>query len=201
MMVISALPSALTCLGHEGGVLTATSTKINLAVIVVHAGQHMTVAGPGDADAVFLLVSGATLKKAIIDKNQQEGVHCDGPCTLEFVWFEDVCEDAITIRIRKTWIIGGGAYHASDKIVQRNGCGTVNITSRSTGHVVTSQCKRNVYVQGTRAYDGGEFVGVSSNYGDTATLKSVCTGAAHPCQMYTGCSNGCEPVKPGYCSG
>jgi len=85
----------------------------------------------GDADAVFLLRSGATLKNAIIGKNQAEGVHCDGPCTLEFVWFEDVCEDAITIKNDKagqeTWIIGGGAYKAADKIVQHNGCGTVNI--------------------------------------------------------------------------
>lgn len=28
---------------------------------------------------------------------------------------------------QQTWIIGGGAYHAEDKIVQHNGCGTVNI--------------------------------------------------------------------------
>ena len=86
---------------------------------------------PGDADAVFLLRSGATLRNVIIGKNQAEGVHCDGPCTLEFVWFEDVCEDAITVKNDKagqeTWIIGGGAYHASDKVVQHNGCGTVNI--------------------------------------------------------------------------
>jgi hypothetical protein len=26
-----------------------------------------------------------------------------------------------------SWIIGGGAYHTSDKIVQHNGCGTVNV--------------------------------------------------------------------------
>jgi hypothetical protein len=26
-----------------------------------------------------------------------EGIHCLGHCTLNFVWFEDVCEDAITI--------------------------------------------------------------------------------------------------------
>jgi hypothetical protein len=51
----------------------------------------------GDADAVFLLESGATLQNVIIGKNQQEGVHCLGPCTLRFVWFEDVCEDAITV--------------------------------------------------------------------------------------------------------
>jgi pectate lyase len=51
----------------------------------------------GDSDAVFLLESGATLQNVIIGKNQMEGVHCLGPCTLRFVWFEDVCEDAITI--------------------------------------------------------------------------------------------------------
>lgn len=85
----------------------------------------------GKADAVFLLEAGATLKNVIIGKNQAEGVHCDGHCTLEYVWFEDVCEDAISIKNDKagsqSWIIGGGAYHASDKVIQHNGCGTVNI--------------------------------------------------------------------------
>ena len=60
-------------------------------------------------------------------------MHCQGHCTLEFVWFEDVCEDAISIKEDKagkeSWIIGGGAYHASDKVVQHNGCGTVNIVN------------------------------------------------------------------------
>ncbi|KAK6085958.1 pectate lyase F [Seiridium cupressi] len=126
----------------------------------------------------------------------------------------DDCEKAITIKNDKagqeTWIIGGSAYHASGKIVQHNGFGTVNIIKfyaedygkvyRSCGNC-SSQCKWNVYVEGTTAYDGGEVVGINSNYGDTATLKNVYTDAAHPYQMYTGCSNGCEPVKSGYCSG
>jgi len=48
-----------------------------------------------------------------------------------------VCEDAITIKNDasgdQTWIIGGGAYKAADKVVQHNGCGTVNIiVSRQT---------------------------------------------------------------------
>lgn len=37
----------------------------------------------GDADAVFLLESGATLKNAIIGKDQIEGVHCKGACTVQ----------------------------------------------------------------------------------------------------------------------
>lgn len=71
------------------------------------------------------------MKNVIIGKNQAEGVHCNGPCTLEFVWWEDVCEDALTIKNdvvgQQSWVIGGGAYKASDKVVQHNGCGTVNI--------------------------------------------------------------------------
>ncbi|KAF7333530.1 Pectate lyase [Mycena venus] len=52
----------------------------------------------GDADAVFLLQEGATLSRVTIGANQAEGVHCLGSCTLDHVYFEDVCEDAITIK-------------------------------------------------------------------------------------------------------
>lgn len=46
----------------------------------------------GDADAVFQLANGATLKNAIIGKDQIEGIHCMGSCTIENVWWVDVCE-------------------------------------------------------------------------------------------------------------
>ena len=46
----------------------------------------------GDADAVFILENGATLKNAIIGKDQIEGVHCKGACNIENVWWVDVCE-------------------------------------------------------------------------------------------------------------
>ncbi|KAF6827255.1 pectate lyase F [Colletotrichum plurivorum] len=227
--LLAALPTTLACLGYEGGLPTPTSTKTNSKVIEVKAGQVFDggwakydrgsgacneQAEGGDADAVFLLRRGATLKNVIIGKNQAEGVHCDGPCTLEFVWFEDVCEDAVTVKNDKagdhTWIIGGGAYKASDKIVQHNGCGTVNIINfyandygklyRSCGNC-SSQCRRNVYIEGVTAKNGGELAGINSNYGDTATLKNVCADAKVRCQMYTGCAGGCEPKKSGVCSG
>lgn len=145
-LLIAAIPSTLACEAYEGGVPVPTATHSNSKVIEIAAGQTFDAgwakydrgsgACNGDSegdweDAVFYLHSGATLKNVIIGKNQAEGVHCDGPCNLEFVWFEDVCEDAITIKNDKagqeTNIIGGGAYHASDKIVQHNGCGTVNV--------------------------------------------------------------------------
>ena len=70
-------------------------------------------------------------RNVVIGKNQQEGIHCLGPCNLYNVWFEDVCEDAITIKQTSgtSNIIGGGAKAASDKIVQHNGAGHVKIDS------------------------------------------------------------------------
>ncbi|KAI1499845.1 putative pectate lyase F [Biscogniauxia marginata] len=224
-----ALPVALACLGYEGGIPAPTDHHSNSKVIEIAAGEVFDAGwakydrGSGACngqseggweDAVFYLHEGATLKNAIIGKDQSEGVHCDGSCTLEFVWFEDVCEDAISIKNDKagheTWIIGGGAYHASDKIIQHNGCGTVNIINfyaedygkvyRSCGNC-SSQCKRNVYVEGTTARDGGEVVGINGNLGDTATLKNVCADTSNPCVLYNGCAGGCEPSKAGYCSG
>jgi hypothetical protein len=160
------------------------------------------------------LKAGATLRNVIIGKNQAEGVHCEGHCTLEFVWWEDVCEDALSIKKdvagAQSWIIGGGAYHASDKVIQHNGCGTVNIINfyvedygklyRSCGNC-SSQCKRNVYIEGVTAKNGGELAGINRNYGDTATLKNVCSDTQVKCQMYNGCAGGCEPSKAGTCSG
>ncbi|CAE6521516.1 unnamed protein product [Rhizoctonia solani] len=111
----------------------------------------------GDSDAVFLVQSGGTLQNVVIGANQAEGVHCLGPCNLYNVWFEDVCEDAITIKQTsgQSNIIGGGAKNADDKVVQHNGGGTVKIDSycvqtfgklyRSCGNCST-QYKRTVLI-------------------------------------------------------
>jgi hypothetical protein len=68
------------------------------------------------------LEPGATLRNAIIGPAQAEGVHCRGPCVLENVWWEDVCEDAATFKgSGPRYIRGGGAREASDKVFQHNG--------------------------------------------------------------------------------
>ncbi|KAJ5973951.1 Pectate lyase catalytic [Penicillium waksmanii] len=46
----------------------------------------------GDHNAVFILKDGASLSNVIIGKNQLEGIHRKGSCTLTNVWFRDVCE-------------------------------------------------------------------------------------------------------------
>lgn len=76
----------------------------------------------GDADAVFLLQSGATLQNCIIGKNQAEGVHCNGrtchclifsnsiltcvslACTLNFVWVRILLWRFITTQPKTSFI-------------------------------------------------------------------------------------------------
>ncbi|KAB5589950.1 putative effector protein [Ceratobasidium theobromae] len=160
-----------------------------------------------DKDAVFILHPGATIKNVVIGPDQAEGVHCLGPCNIYNVWFEDVCEDAITIEqtSETSNIIGGGARGADDKVVQHNGGGHVNIDSfcieyfgklyRSCGNCPT-QYKRTVSISNVVASHGKVLVGVNSNYGDTATIKSSSNSYSNlksVCNTFEGNSNGAEP--------
>ncbi|GMF37374.1 unnamed protein product [Phytophthora lilii] len=86
----------------------------------------------GSSTAVFLVEAGGTLKNVIIGKNQMEGVHCDKhDCVIENVWWDDVCEDALSIKggspSSVSKVIGGGARYADDKVIQHNGYGKVEI--------------------------------------------------------------------------
>jgi len=144
LTLLTTLPAAMACLGYTGGVPKATGTKSLSAPQYLKKGQVFDAkwvrydrgvkcsgqSEGGEKDAVFVLEDGATLRNVVIGANQKEGVHCLGACNLEFVWFEDVCEDAISIKGSGTAnIIGGGAYKAADKVIQHNGCGHVNIVN------------------------------------------------------------------------
>ncbi|KAF4778798.1 polysaccharide lyase family 3 [Colletotrichum scovillei] len=220
--LLGALPMTLACLGYEGGLPKPTSNKQISAPIYVKSGEvfdggwakydrnptscREQVEG-GEKDTAFVLQKGATLRNVIIGKTAGEGVYClGGGCNIEFVWFEDVCEDAISIKNDKagdvTWIVGGGAYHAADKIIQHNGCGRVNIINfyaNDYGKVYRScgtceKCAREVYIEGVTARNGGEVAGITKANGDKATLVNVCTDAKTPCQNYSG-----PGVKDGPC--
>lgn len=47
-------------------------------------------------------------------------------------------------------------------------------------------CRRDVYVEGVTASDGGEVVGINIESGDTAELVNVCTDHEPACQLYDG---------------
>ncbi|QRW24186.1 pectate lyase [Rhizoctonia solani] len=161
-------------------------------------GRGVTCGGQkegGTKDAVFILESGATLANA-------------GPCTIRNVWFEDVCEDAITIRQSSgtTTITGGGAKSASDKVVQHNGGGLVKIDSycvqdfgklyRSCGNCST-QVKREVQISNIIARNGKLLAGVNSNFGDVATIDTKTnsyTSLTSVCDTFQGNNKGDEPT-------
>ncbi|KAG2985969.1 hypothetical protein PC120_g23923 [Phytophthora cactorum] len=168
----------------------------------------------GADTAVFKMEPGATLKNAIIGKNQMEGVHCDKhDCVIENVWWDDVCEDALSIKggtaSSVSKIIGGGARYADDKVIQHNGYGTVEIDGfygedisklyRSCG--TCGDRPKKVSVSNSYIVNpGNAIVTVNKNWGDEATLKNVWVKSSKAsvkiCQWSQGNANG-EPKMLG----
>lgn len=165
----------------------------------------------GESDAVFRIENGGSLSNVIIGPNQIEGVHCLGACTLTNVWWSAVCEDAFTVKEQAagetTKIVGGGAFGASDKVMQHNGGGTISISDfyvsdfgklyRACGNCKTS-AERHVIMDGVTALTGDLLAGINYNFGDTATItNTVATDVDTICQTFTGVESGSEPTKYG----
>jgi hypothetical protein len=173
-----------------------------------------------DADAVFNLLPGSTIRNVIIGQHQSEGIHALGDAwvengkwrskaissggllTLQLVWWEDVCEDALTSKGLNTQlrVIGGGARNAQDKIFQDNSLGgKYNITGfvadtfgtfyQSCGNCL-NQSKRNATIQNVIAINGTrmgivsslelstiqvhtDMVQINPNYGDEYRIKDA----------------------------
>ncbi|KAF8465700.1 family 3 polysaccharide lyase, partial [Kalaharituber pfeilii] len=163
----------------------------------------------GEADAIFILENGATLSNVIIGPNQAEGVHCKGICTLNNVWWIDVCEDAATFKQSSgtSYVNGGGAKGASDKVFQHNGFGTVSIKNfflqnygklyRSCGNCSKNGSgSRHVVIDNVVAKSGGVLAGINTNYGDTARISNSCQNSNKICDKFEGTTDG-EPKKIG----
>ncbi|KAK8213713.1 putative pectate lyase D [Phyllosticta capitalensis] len=160
----------------------------------------------GDSDAVFIVKDGGTLKNAIIGADQIEGVHCEGSCTIENVWWEAVCEDALSLKgDGDATITGGGATGAEDKVIQQNGVGSVTVKDftvvdfgklyRSCGNC-DEMGERKVTMSGITAINGKVLTGINSNYGDTATITDSCaTEVTDICVEYEGNDTGDEPEE------
>jgi|GEM_PF-958915 len=81
--------------------------------------------GSGDQDEhqdpIFRLERGANLKNVLIGAPGCDGVHCYGDNVVENVVWEDVGEDALTVKGEgNVTVIGGAAYKADDKVFQLN---------------------------------------------------------------------------------
>ncbi|KAJ0329515.1 hypothetical protein COL5a_004077 [Colletotrichum fioriniae] len=121
-----------------------------------------------DADAVFNLLPGSTIRNVIIGKHQAEGIHALGDA-----WVEN----------GGTVVIGGGARNATDKIFQDNSLGgKYNITGfyadgfgtfyQSCGNCL-NQSKRNATIQNVIALNGNRMGIINPNYGDEIRIKNT----------------------------
>jgi hypothetical protein len=162
---------------------------------------------------IFDLADGATIQNVIIGNLGQDGIHCNGNCTLRNVWWEDVGEDAATQKGTKNssqvmTIDGGGARAAADKVFQHNGPGTMIIQNffadgfgklyRSCGNC-SKQFKRTAIIRNVIARGGKVLAGVNQNFGDSATFTNINVVGKAPtiCVRYTGNTTGAEPPQIG----
>ncbi|KAG8685969.1 hypothetical protein FRC08_012820 [Ceratobasidium sp. 394] len=163
----------------------------------------------GDSDAVFLVQAGGTVQNVVVGANQAGGIRCLGPCNLYNVWFENVCETAITIKQTsgQSNIIGGGAKSTENEVVQHNGGGTVKIDSycvqnfgymyRSCGNCST-QYKRTALISQIIAKNGVALAIINANYGDTAQFDISTlnlTNVTSICDTYQGNNSGKQLIK------
>lgn len=160
-----------------------------------------------DMPALMRLADGTVLKNVVIGKPASDGIHCDGTCYLQNVWWEDVGEDAATLDgtdPKQTMTIEcAGARHASDKVFQHNGPGSYvlqniyaedfNKLYRSCGNCLT-QYRRQVRLKDIHAEDGELLVGINQNYDDTADFENIEVASGITiCALYEANDTGAEP--------
>jgi pectate lyase C len=142
--------------GHDAGRSDASSsdagsgkaTVVN-ATIIVAAGQTLDgqgqryVAGPAVGDGsqaegqkpLFRLEAGATLKNVVIGAPAADGVHTYGDATLQNIVWEDIGEDAMTIKAPGTVTLNGGsASNGEDKVFQINAESVFRVSNFTASH-------------------------------------------------------------------
>jgi pectate lyase len=164
--------------------------------MAVHEGS-LEDCSAGDQDSVDPLIevaNGGTVKNVIMGKKVGDGIHCLGSCTIENVWFPNVCDDAISAMGSGTVSIkNSGFKNARDKTIQHNGTATVNIDTvyvetagklyRSCGEGCSGSAKRSATLSNIVAIGVDQVAGVSEN--DTVTMKNICVHRTFSiCSMY-----------------
>jgi len=170
------------------------------------------LSGGGDAEGqppVFLVKEGGTVRNVIIGTLAADGIHCEGNCTLNRVWWPDVGEDAATALGPAGTVMNiscGAAQSANDKTFQFNGRGELRISNfyvanvgklvRTCGDCTGNGGPRKVWVTNVIARDvTSTIVGINSNYGDVATIRGLTlnnsgTSKTKICQVFKGVVKG-----------
>ncbi|RYZ10275.1 MAG: pectate lyase [Myxococcales bacterium] len=169
--------------------------------------------GQGEGqDALFRVKAGGTLKNVIIGAPAADGIHCDGSCTIENVWWEDVGEDAITLSgssgSNVYRISNSGAKKATDKVIQHNGGGTLYVKNflvedfgklyRSCGNCDDQYQRKSEFDTILANGSKGVLAGVNEKYDDSAKFKNIfATAPMKICERYDGNDTGDEPKSVG----
>ncbi|MGD9212842.1 MAG: pectate lyase, partial [Desulfobacteraceae bacterium] len=126
-----------------GGTCTSTgSVNVSETIVVssgVYDGECQTFnpsseMGDGSQsesqDPVFRVENGATLKNVIIGNNGADGIHLYNGATLENITWQDVGEDAVTVKSEGTYTVRNiEGYDADDKFFQINAASTLSVSN------------------------------------------------------------------------
>ena len=163
-------------------------------------------------DPLFSVKAGGTLKNVILGAPAADGIHCEGSCTIENVWWEDVGEDAITLEGSSSSnvyrITGGGARKAADKVIQHNGSGTLYVKNflvedfaklyRSCGNCGEQYERHSEFDTIVANGEKSVLAGVNQNYGDSAKFVNIFADITMKiCERYQGNDSGDEPSSLG----
>jgi pectate lyase C len=89
---------------------------------------------------MFRLEDGATLRNVVLGSPAADGVHTYGNVTLQNIVWEDIGEDALTIKESGTVVLNGGsARNGEDKVFQINAASTFrvsNFTAQKAGKFI-----------------------------------------------------------------
>ncbi|XXU23323.1 pectate lyase [Sorangium sp. So ce887] len=128
-----------------GGSTTPGSGGVVNATILVKAGETFDGGGKrfiankdtlGDGSQgegqkpVFKLEDGAKLKNVVLGAPAADGIHTYGNVTLENIVWEDIGEDALTVKKSGTVVLNGGsAKNGDDKVFQINAASTFRVSN------------------------------------------------------------------------
>jgi hypothetical protein len=172
--------------------------------------EDCSVGGQESTEPMLEVADGGSVRNVIFGTRVGDGIHCLGTCTIENVWFANICDDAITMLggSGKTMTIrNSGFKNARDKAIQHNGNGsTVTMTDiyvetagklyRSCGEgsgCGSTSAVRTVNATNIYAVGVGQLLGVSSN--DRATLRNICAyRTPQICHVYQPGSDEDAPV-------
>lgn len=131
--------------GNSGGSTTVGNGGVVSQTIVVKSGETFdgggkrfiadrNTLGDGSQDEgqkpVFKLEDGARLRNVVLGAPAADGIHTYGNVTLENIVWEDIGEDALTIKKSGTVVLNGGsAKDGSDKVFQINAASTFRVSN------------------------------------------------------------------------